>query len=447
MQPTSREGPAVDERSLHALLEHAAQAEPPLGRLVDNSMCAGRRLRRRRQVLGTLACAAVVAAVVLVPAAYFSTGTGGHGLHRGAATDALAPTTAYVLTTAGNLVPVNLATSKAGPPVYRFRQGGGGVTQLAVSPNGRTAYVTTDGGAILPISAGTGRVGRPIAVPSLPHLADTLVITPDGKTALAVEGTRGVTPVDLATGIAGRQIKLPSATSAREDIAVTPNGRTAYVIGPAASGVRRVVVTPIDIATGSAGTPIILSGRGTPDGIAVSPDSRSAYVVTDTDSGLTTVTRVDTTTDTAKRLITVPRGPGGTSGIAVAPDGQTVYLLCGPEVIPISTATNAALKPIEIPIWAVGTDITIDPAGTTAYVLSALSATVTPIDLSHGTARPPITFPQPDGLEFVVLSRDGSTAYIGLSGSNTLVPLRTATGKLGTAVRLAGAPAAMVLGS
>jgi hypothetical protein len=122
MQPTSREGPAVDERSLHALLEHAAQAEPPLGQLVDNSMRAGRRLRRRRQVLGALACATVVAAVVLVPAAYSSLGTAGHGSHHGAAARALAPTTAYVMTTAGYLVPINLATSKARPPIYASGQ-------------------------------------------------------------------------------------------------------------------------------------------------------------------------------------------------------------------------------------------------------------------------------------------------------------------------------------
>jgi hyaluronoglucosaminidase len=436
----------MDERSLHALLEHAAEEEPPLGQLVDISMREGRKLRLRRQVLGALVCAAAVAAAGLAPVAYSSIRSAGHGQHRLASGGGLARSTAYVMTTAGVLVPINLTTSKAGPPLYRFHQVGGGVTQLVMSRDGRTAYASTDGGTIVPIDTRTGRAGRAITVPSLTRMADTLVITPDGSTALAVESTRGITPVDLATGAAGRQVKVPGATPAIQNIAITPDSRTAYVIGPASRGSRHVVVTPVGIATGRPSTPIILGSQGTPGGIAISPDGRTAYVVTATGSGRDVVTSIDTATNTIRKAITVPGGYGGLSGIVAAPGGRTVYVLSGSDVFPVSAATNRALKPITIPEWAAGTDIAIDPDGKRAYVLSSVTATVTPIDLADRTVLQPITFPQPDGVEFIAFSPNGRTAYIGVSVADTLVPLQTATGKLGAPIHLLGSPTTIVFG-
>jgi DNA-binding beta-propeller fold protein YncE len=37
-------------------------------------------------------------------------------------------------------------------------------------------------------------------------------------------------------------------------------------------------------------------------------------------------------------------------GIAVTPDGKTAYVACEGAVIPVSTATNTAGRPIPIPL-------------------------------------------------------------------------------------------------
>ena len=56
----------MDESSVHELLRHATEPEPPIGQLASNSVRAGVRLRRRRLILG--ASAAAVAAISLVTA-------------------------------------------------------------------------------------------------------------------------------------------------------------------------------------------------------------------------------------------------------------------------------------------------------------------------------------------------------------------------------------------
>ena len=52
----------MDETSLHALLDDAAAAEPPLGHLVANSLRDGKRLRRRRRRFSAAAAPVVAAA-------------------------------------------------------------------------------------------------------------------------------------------------------------------------------------------------------------------------------------------------------------------------------------------------------------------------------------------------------------------------------------------------
>ncbi len=64
---TVRQGiPSMDDRSLHTLLDSALAHEPPLGPVVQKSLRAGIRLRRRRQARNA---AASVAAVAVIAAA------------------------------------------------------------------------------------------------------------------------------------------------------------------------------------------------------------------------------------------------------------------------------------------------------------------------------------------------------------------------------------------
>ncbi len=86
-----------------------------------------------------------------------------------------------------------------------------------------------------------------------------------------------------------------------------------------------------------------------------------------------TVTPIPARTDTAGKAIKVGLGP---RAIAITPDGKTAYVASNSGVIPISTATNTAGKPIK------GLDgpIAITPNGKTAYVINHNSHTVIPIN-------------------------------------------------------------------
>jgi YVTN family beta-propeller protein len=58
-------------------------------------------------------------------------------------------------------------------------------------------------------------------------------------------------------------------------------------------------------------------------------------------------------------------------------------------VVPISTRTNTALKPVKVAYPAGGMAIT--PNGKTLYVISGQSGVVTPISTAANTALKPIT--------------------------------------------------------
>jgi DNA-binding beta-propeller fold protein YncE len=164
--------------------------------------------------------------------------------------------------------------------------------------------------------------------------------------------------------------------------------QTVYV-----SNGRGSTVTPIDTATNTPGPPVPI-GRG-PGLIAMAPDGRTAYVTSDE----SIVVPIDTATGTPGAPIRVGvTGPGlhdQPDGNAITPDGRTVYVANTWEntgrpasapgtVTPIATATNTPGAPIEVGSqpWA----FAITPDGRTAYVASWQSGTVTPIATATNTA-------------------------------------------------------------
>jgi hypothetical protein len=137
----------------------------------------------------------------------------------------------------------------------------------AVTPDGRTGYIA-GGQSVVPVNLATGKAGKPIKVPGLLGVG-SIAISPDGHTAYVgnvkpeTPNAGVVVPVDLATGTAERPIHVPSYPVSIIDIAITADGRTAYVPNEAS-------VIPVHLATGRAGKPIKM-----PDGgayfIAVTP--------------------------------------------------------------------------------------------------------------------------------------------------------------------------------
>jgi YVTN family beta-propeller protein len=131
----------------------------------------------------------------------------------------------------------------------------------------------------------------------------------------------------------------------------------------------------------------------------------------------------------------------GNGGAPAAKDGGGPLMNA---VIPISTATNTAGKPIRA---GSAFQIAITPDGKTAYVLNANAATVVPISTATDTAGKPIPVGRSRniGPSFIAITPNGKTVYVANTGRNTVVPISTATNTAGTPVPVAPGPEGIVV--
>jgi len=213
------------------------------------------------------------------------------------------------------------------------------------------------------------------------------------------------------------------------------------LIGAAAIVCAALIPTAASAAT--AGSP---AAAARPAGLVI------AYVVNQGNcNGGHTVTPIDTATNTALKAINVGKGP---NAIAVTPDGKTAYVVSGGEfagtcgegsgpantVTPIRTATNTALKAIKVGNFPDA--IVITPNGKTAYVSNggngaAPGNTVTPIDTATNTALKAIKVGS--GADAIAITPNGKTAYVVNGFSGTVTPISTATNTAGKAIKVAQA--------
>jgi len=100
-------------------------------------------------------------------------------------------------------------------------------------------------------------------------------------------------------------------------------------------------------------------------------------------------------------------------------------------VIPIRTATNTALKPIQVGSqpW----EIAFTPDSKTGYVTSALG--VVPIRTATNTALKAVKVSSPVQPRGIVVTPDGKTAY---AVGGVLTPIRTATNTALKPIQLGG---------
>jgi DNA-binding beta-propeller fold protein YncE len=204
-------------------------------------------------------------------------------------------------------------------------------------------------------------------------------------------------------------------------------------------------VRPIPSATDKPGKTIPV-GNG--QIMAITPDGKTIYVGDDyvsEEQPKPAVVPVSTVTDTAGKPIQLEEVP---SQILITPNGKTAYVLglaAGPaEIIPIATATNSPEKPITVGMTGGGAyQMAITPDGTTLYVISSTRAGeapsyVIPIATATNTPGKPIKIQNADVGE-IVMNPDGRTAYaIGQSTTGTeIVPITTATNTPGKPVRVA----------
>jgi DNA-binding beta-propeller fold protein YncE len=162
---------------------------------------------------------------------------------------------------------------------------------------------------------------------------------------------------------------------------------------------------------------------------------------------MNTVIPISTATNAAGKPIHLPQGGYGPDWIAITPDGKTAYVLgrstsghTKGKVTPVNTATTTPGKPIYLP-WlrgkgSTGIAIAITPGGKTAYVSTDYPRTVVPIRTATNTAGKPITINGPDPLDGggIAITPDEKTAYDACEGA--VIPIRTATSRAGQPIRL-----------
>src|SRR6516165_8806090 len=124
---------------------------------------------------------------------------------------------------------------------------------------------------------------------------------------------------------------------------------------------------------------------------------------------------------------------------APRPAGAVMYVAASNGMIPVTTGTNTAGKPIKI--GAIPTAIAITPDGKTAYIADEHPAAVTPVTTATGTPGTPINI---GGFPWAIaITPDGKTAYtVDLpaygQGRTTVIPVATATNTPGTPIKIGG---------
>ena len=139
---------------------------------------------------------------------------------------------------------------------------------------------------------------------------------------------------------------------------------------------------------------------------------------------------ISTATNTAGRPIRVH---GGGIDVVFTPDSKTAYVGDGSTVTPISTATNTPGPPIHVGL-PVAEVIAITPDGKTVYVThyeGRPTETIVPISTATNTAGPPIHIGS--SADALAITPDGKTLYAatGTTTRNTITPVSTATNRAG----------------
>src|SRR6266849_4178391 len=234
--------------------------------------------------------------------------------------------------------------------------------------------------------------------------------------------------------------KLPLALTLACLLApASTRAQNAYITNQSSS-----TVSVIDTATDTviATIPVGL----TPFGVAVSPDGSKVYV---TNVSSNTVSVIDTTTNTVSATIPVGLPPPPLCvpicdmAVAVSPDGSKIYVTNtfsnSNTVSVIDTATNTVSA--TIPIGA-SLGVAVTPDGSKVYVANLASNTVSVIDTATNTIIARTGDPLQGGSFGVAVSPDGSKVYVANGVSNTVSVIDTAANAVGPTIPVGNGPAA-----
>lgn len=218
---------------------------------------------------------------------------------------------------------------------------GSGPNRVAITPNGALAYVTGQySSAIMVLDTAkaladpSNAIAETIGI-SGADFASAGAISPDGQFAYI---SACATPCDLNANPTFFMAIVDTSTNAiRTTVpggvgaAITPNGEFLYGANPfndtvVATDAAKALSDPSHAV--SAPIPV----GSFPYGVAVTPDGRFAYVancgefcLSDEPSSVSTVSVIDTATNTVAATVPLPPTSGPT-GVAITPDGKFAYV-------------------------------------------------------------------------------------------------------------------------
>jgi DNA-binding beta-propeller fold protein YncE len=279
----------------------------------------------------------------------------------------VAPSTPPSGVTVQNVViPINLVTQQAEPPIKI--PGQGGTHAIAVMPGGRT-ILAASGSTIVPVDAVTHQVGAPLDLG--PGRTIFGMAMDPASTILYVLVAGAVVPVNTANATAGLSIATGLSVSSvysPHGIAVTADGGTVYVVGQGGTDFGGRVL-PIVAATGATQptTGFDQFGIADPAAIAVTPDGSMLLLVDSADNWVNPVS-LATFSDPANPVRLPPQpGSGSSTGtqhptdIVVGPGTTGAFVVDGfSTVIPYDPTRQTFGHPI--PVCSGASSMTIAPA-------------------------------------------------------------------------------------
>jgi YVTN family beta-propeller protein len=170
-----------------------------------------------------------------------------------------------------------------------------------------------------------------------------------------------------------------------------------------------------------------------PYGVAVNQAGTFAYV---TNSGANTVSVISTSTNAVTATITLT-GLSGPMDIALSPNGSTAYVSCGNSNV--VAVINTAAKTFKTIAVANPIGLAVTPTGAFLYVVSSGPGNV--LAISTLTNSVVATIPVGTNIPIaVVISPDGSTAFVTNYNANTVSVIQTGNNVVTNTVNVSAGP-------
>jgi YVTN family beta-propeller protein len=254
------------------------------------------------------------------------------------------------------------------------------ISFVAISPNEQKVYVANDDGTISIIITSTqeviGNINAPVGTFDIIR---SITFSPNGKKAYVVDGGNlTVSVIDVATDSLDHQVSglVVPGIDTLYYVVFTPDGKWAYVpITQASPGTVAVIDATADAVVQS----IVSPEFNFPRAIAIAPDGKIIYVG---NNGSTTISRIDTTTNTVMSPATSDPALTNMQSFALTPDGQKLYTNNFSAIFSLNTVTGAVTGPYAIPVDSEIASLGVTPDGKTLYAPNAAGTTVITIDVA-----------------------------------------------------------------